>query len=137
MIIKRRTTMRWGYRLGAGVAYFTDPELGAARRHETLLRLDALIGSTPAGPMIAWLAELNEGRLGPPPSREAFQAGTEADMDVPEEAWAEEDAEDYDGQAAGEPTATDQLWTGAEDEPADHEATSVDDLTVIEHQHTQ
>lgn len=69
MIVRRRSAFRWGYRLGAGLAYFTDPVLGAERRNEVLGRLDALVGTTRVGPMIAWLQELNEGRIGPLPSR--------------------------------------------------------------------
>lgn len=121
-MIRRRTTMRWGYRLGTSLAYFTDPDLGEQRRHEVLARLESIGGRSRFGPMIAWLQELNQGRIGPPPSRGSFEEADEAPTRSSEAAG---EAQPDRGLSNGDAS----VGTDGEDRTR----ATIEDLTIIEH----
>lgn len=133
MIVRRRTMMRWGYRLGSGVGYFTDPDMGAVRRSEMLSRLESVGGRTRVGPMISWLRELNDGRIGPPPGRDEMAP---SEQETPSASDADGGSAAGLGDGRGGNSDAETSDAASQDGSAEH-ANSFDDLTIVEHPHAQ
>jgi len=120
MILKRRTLMRWGFRAGTALAYFSDPDLGPQRREAVLATIAPYGAKTRLGPVITWLRSLNAGEISRPPTRAQMAAARAA-------------AASGDG-----PLAAEEAPTGEEvldpDADADH-GDAEERLTVVEHHH--
>ncbi|MFA9432954.1 hypothetical protein [Egicoccus sp. AB-alg2] len=101
MILKRRTTLKWGFRVGLAVAYLADGDRGYERRREIIETLESTVGGTKAGILVDWLQAWNEGEPLPVVGDGEVEQAEEdldeedlADDDLGEEEYAD-DEEDF------------------------------------------
>jgi hypothetical protein len=131
VILRRRTVLKWGFRLGVVAAYLTDSQHGQRRREDILDGARQFTGNTPLRPVVDWLAAVNESELALPAAMfEATQRGLLGEDEEYDE-HLEDDDEFADEEFEDEEEFEDDevLEDDAEDEEFDDE---LEDDEVLE-----